>query len=88
VEDALAEEERYGRTMKALARQLELSKKTTRVARRRYLYGDSDFLNVLVQELNILQVQQDIIIAQERMHIARILLYRALGGSWVNAYIN
>ncbi len=88
VEDALAEEEQYTRTMKALARQLELAEKTIRVARRRYLYGDSDFLNVLVQELNILQVQQDIIIAQERMHIARIRLYRALGGSWVNTYIN
>jgi len=88
VEDALAEEEQYGRTMNALARQLELAEKTTRVARRRYLYGDSDFLNVLVQELNTLQVQQDIIIAQERLHISRILLYRALGGSWVNAYIN
>lgn len=88
VEDALAEEEQYGRTMNSLARQLQLAEKTTRVARRRYLYGDSDFLNVLVQELNILQVQQDNIIAQERMHIARIRLYRSLGGSWVNLYIN
>jgi NodT family efflux transporter outer membrane factor (OMF) lipoprotein len=88
VEDALAEEEQYGRTMNALARQLELAEKTTRVARRRYLYGDSDFLNVLVQELNILQVQQDMIRARERMLAARIRLYRALGGSWVNAYIN
>jgi multidrug efflux system outer membrane protein len=88
VEDALAEEEQYGRTMNALARQLELAEKTTRVARRRYLYGDSDFLNVLVQELNILQVQQDMIRARERMLAARIQLYRALGGTWVNGYIN
>jgi NodT family efflux transporter outer membrane factor (OMF) lipoprotein len=88
VEDALAEEEQYERTMNALARQLELAEKTTRVARRRYLYGDSDFLNVLVQELNILQVQQDMIRARERMLAARIQLYRALGGTWVNGYIN
>jgi NodT family efflux transporter outer membrane factor (OMF) lipoprotein len=88
VEDALAEEEQYERTTNALARQFELAEKTTRVARRRYLYGDTDFLNVLVQELKILQVQQDIIIARERVQIARIRLYRALGGTWVNAYIN
>jgi len=88
VEDALAEEEQYERTVKALTRQLELAEKTTRVARRRYLYGDTDFLNVLVQELNTLQVQQDMIIARERMLTARIRLYRAIGGTWMDAYVN
>lgn len=87
VEDALADERQYGRTMDSLKRQLLLSERTMREAKRRYLNGSSDFLNVLREQLNILMVRQNIITTEERMLIARINLYRALGGSWVNEYV-
>lgn len=88
VEDALAEEQRYDKTIDTLARQLALSKRTMREAKRRYLNGSSDFLNVLLVELNSLQVQQDSIVAEEKKLLARIDLYRTLGGSWMNTYVN
>ena len=88
VEDSLADEQQYSRTMDSLKRQLLLSERTMREAKRRYLNGSSDFLNVLREQLNILMVRQNIITAEERMLIARINLYRALGGSWVNEYVN
>ncbi len=58
-----------------------------REARRRYLNGKSDFMNVLREEFNILLVRQNIITAEEDMIIARINLYKALGGAWVDSYV-
>jgi multidrug efflux system outer membrane protein len=87
VEDALAEEKQFGDSMESLNRQLELSDLTIREARRRYLNGNSDFLNVLREELNVMQVEQDLITAEEQMLSARIRLYRALGGSWMDRYV-
>lgn len=84
VEDALADEQQYGQTLQLLDNQLSLSEKTMREARSRYLSGSSDFLNVLREELNAVQVQQDKIIAQEKMTKARINLHKALGGSWLD----
>ncbi|MBU0486108.1 MAG: efflux transporter outer membrane subunit [Proteobacteria bacterium] len=87
VEDALADEAEQSKTLKSLNNQLAISEKTVREAKRRYLNGNSDFLNVLREELNILKTQQNLIIAQENMIIARIKLYKALGGSWVDNYL-
>jgi NodT family efflux transporter outer membrane factor (OMF) lipoprotein len=88
VEDAMTEEDRYARTIESLKRQHALSENSIREARTRYLTGNSDFLNVLREELNMIQVQQDIITAEEKMIIARIQLYKALGGSWIDTYFN
>ncbi len=87
VEDALADEEQYAAIIESLDRQLELSEKTMREARRRYLNGSSDFINVLREELNVLQLQQELIVAHENRLVARIKLYKSLGGSWVAAYV-
>ncbi len=61
---------------------MELSERTIREARRRYLNGNSDFLNVLREELNAVQVRQQLIIAEEQMLRARVRLHEALGGTW------
>ena len=82
VEDALTEEKQHEQTVASLKRQLTLSDNTIREAKRRYLNGNSDFVNVLREELNILQVQQDLIIAEENRIIARIKLHKAIGGRW------
>ena len=87
VEDAMADENQYAETINSLKKQLELSEKTMREARRRYLNGKSDFMNVLREEFNILLVRQNIITAEEDMIIARINLYKALGGAWVDSYV-
>lgn len=88
VEDALTEEKQQEQTLATLHRMLALSQNTMREATRRYLNGNSDFLNVLKEEFNLLQVQQDIINAEKEQRLARIKLYRALGGSWTDRYTN
>ena len=87
MEDALSEERQYGDSIASLRRQLKLSDRTITEARRRYLNGNSDFLNVLREEFNLLLVQQDLITSEAKMLIARTRLYRALGGSWVERYV-
>lgn len=87
VEDALADEQQQADTLDLLDNQLELSAKTMREAQSRYLNGNADFLNVLKEELNTLQLQQASIIAQEKLTIARIHLHKALGGAWVDEII-
>nr|MBF0222402.1 TolC family protein [Desulfobulbaceae bacterium] len=84
VENALTEEDQYRKTVASLVNQLRLSEETMREARRRYLNGSTDFVNVLKEELNFLQLQFDTIKAREQMIAARIHLYKALGGSWLD----
>lgn len=88
VEDALADEQRYDLSLDSLTRQLGLSARTVQEARRRYLNGNSNFLNVLREEANSVQVRQNLIAEQENKLLARIRLYRALGGTWVNGYFH
>lgn len=87
VEDALVEEKQYDDSIASLKRQQELSDVTIREAQRRFMNGNSDFLNVLRSELNMLLVEQDLILSEEKMLLARVRLYKALGGSWMNRYV-
>ncbi len=86
VEDSLVDEKQYGDSIASLTRQQELSNRTIREARTRYLNGTSDLFNVLREELNMLQVEQDLITSEEKMLAARVRLYKALGGSWMDRY--
>jgi len=86
VEDALTRQAQSAATLVSIRRQLELSRQTLREARRRYLNGSSDFINVLNEELNTLQLEHDIISQEKRFIGARITLYLALGGSWVDDF--
>lgn len=81
-EDALTEEKAQSETIASLKKQMDLSERTIREARRRYLNGNSDFLNVLREELNVLQVRQELILAEEQMLRGRVRLHEALGGTW------
>lgn len=83
VEDALSDEDQYRQILDSLNRQMLLSEKTMREARSRYLNGSTDFLNVLKEELTNLQLQQSLILTKEKKIVARVALYRALGGSWL-----
>ncbi len=86
VEDALTREQQSAATLASIRKQLELSRQSLREARRRYLNGSSDFLNVLNEELNSLQLEHDIITQEKQLLLARIALYKALGGSWLDDF--
>ena len=86
VEDALTREAETSATLDSLRKQLELSRQTLREARRRYLNGSSDFINVLNEELNSLQLEHDIITQEKLFMLARIELHVALGGSWLDDF--
>ena len=86
VEDALTRQAETSATLSSLRKQLELSRQTLREARRRYLNGSSDFINVLNEELNTLQLEHDIISQEKHFMLARIELHIALGGSWMDDF--
>ena len=86
VDDALTREAESSATLVSLRKQLELSRQTLREARRRYLNGSSDFINVLNEELNSLQLEHDIISQEKRFLLSRITLHIALGGSWLDDF--
>jgi outer membrane protein TolC len=68
-------------SLKSIQKQRNLARQTLREARRRYLNGSGDFLNVLKEELNSLQLDHDIITQESKILTARINLNIALGGS-------
>jgi len=83
VEDALVEEDRYHRSEAGLSGQITLSDKTLQEATYRYLNGISDFLPVLREQLQSVNLKMERIKARSEMINARIDLYKALGGSWI-----
>ena len=86
VEDALTLEQDAVESLASIQKQSDLARRTLREARRRYLNGSSDFINVLKEELNSLQLDHDIISQEGRIITARINLYLALGGSWMDGF--
>ncbi len=86
VEDALTRERKAREGLATLRNQLEISRRSLREARRRYINGSSDFINVLNTQLNTLQLEHDIIDQEQALFQARITLCRALGGSWLEEY--
>ncbi len=86
VEDALTLEQDAAASLKSIQKQRNLAQQTLREARRRYLNGSGDFLNVLKEELNSLQLDHDIITQESKILRSRIKLYIALGGSGVDNF--
>ena len=82
VEDALANEEGQRRTLAEIRNQIDLAEKTLERARRSYVNGLTDYLNVLtsLQSLQTLQLSE--ISARKQLLVYRIDLYLALGGDW------
>ncbi len=83
VEDALVEEEQYHRSDAGLQNRIMLSDKTLQEATYRYLNGISDFLPVLQEQLQSVNLRMDLIKTRSEMIKSRIDLYKALGGSWI-----
>ena len=84
VEDALLSEKKTREHIRALQNQLLTAKSALKEAGTRYLNGLNDYLPVLTQLLSVQNLETDLIRRNEDLLIARISLYRAIGGTWVD----
>ena len=87
VEDALISETKIREHIAALENQLQAGQNALTEARTRYINGLNDYLPVLTQLLSVQNLENDLIQRHEDLLVARISLYRAIGGSWVDDLI-
>jgi len=84
VEDALISETKIREHIAALENQLQAGQNALSEAGTRYVNGLNDYLPVLTQLLSVQNLENDLIQRHEDLLVARISLYRAIGGSWVD----
>ena len=84
VEDALISETKIRENIGALESQLQTARKGLTEARTRYINGLNDYLPVLTQLLSVQDLEKTMIGSTADLLGARISLYRAIGGSWVD----
>jgi outer membrane protein TolC len=84
VEDALISETKIREHIAALESQLQAAQNALTEAGTRYVNGLNDYLPVLTQLLSVQNLEIDLIRRHEDLLVARIDLYRAIGGSWVD----
>ncbi len=83
VEDALVEEEKLQANLEGLNDQLIAAENALNEARSRYRNGLIDYLPVLTQLLTVQNLERTIIQRKADLLVARVDLYRALGGTWM-----
>jgi outer membrane protein TolC len=84
VEDALVSEAKQREHLEGLQKVIEAARRALEQAGLRYQRGLNDYLPVLTQLLTVQGLERDIIRREASLINARIGLYRALGGTWVN----
>lgn len=82
VEDALVTETKHREHIKGLESVVNTARKALREAGNHYRNGLTDYLPVLTQLLKVQELERDLIRQQTNLLIARVNLYRALGGTW------
>ncbi len=82
VEDALVSEEKLRQHIKGLEAQLGAAQSALNEARSRYRKGLNDYLPVLTALLTVQNLERELIQRKTDLIIARVNLYRALGGTW------
>jgi NodT family efflux transporter outer membrane factor (OMF) lipoprotein len=87
VEDAMISETKLREHVSALKKQLNASQNALNEADSRYQQGIDDYLPVLTQLISVQNLEQDIIARQSDIMIARVNLYRALGGTWTDELV-
>jgi multidrug efflux system outer membrane protein len=85
VEDALVSESKQREHIKGLEKVLDTARKALKQAGNRYRNGLTDYLPVLTQLLKVQALERDLIQQQTNLVGARISLYRALGGTWMES---
>ncbi len=84
VEDSLVGEQKLREHIDGLERQLSAAQNALNEARSRYRSGLSDYLPVLTQLLAVQGLERTRIQRQAEFLVARVNLYRAVGGSWTD----
>ncbi len=82
VEDALVGETKLREHIVELQAQLDASQNALNEARMRYRRGLNDYLPVLTQIFSVQNLERTLIQRKADLLLARVDLYRALGGSW------
>lgn len=84
VEESLTGEIKIREHIRLTENQLQAANNALSEARNRYLKGLNDYLPVLTQLLSVQNLEIDLIARKEDLFLARINLYRSLGGAWVD----
>ncbi len=82
VEDALVDFEREKAAREQLHQAVLSSRTATEISQYQYTAGLNTFLNVLVAETTQAQAEDKLIQSEQRLSLAMIALYKALGGGW------
>jgi NodT family efflux transporter outer membrane factor (OMF) lipoprotein len=85
VEDALVDEQQLRKHLAGLDAQLSAARSALDEARQRYRSGLNDYLPVLTQLVSVQTLERTIINRSADLMVARVDLYRALGGGWPQA---
>jgi outer membrane protein TolC len=87
VEDALINERKLREHIKGLEAQLTAAQNALDQAGLRYRNGLNDYLPVLTQLVTVQDLERDLIRRKAELLIARVSLYRALGGTWTESLV-
>jgi NodT family efflux transporter outer membrane factor (OMF) lipoprotein len=88
VEDALARNRTSEEHIVLLSHQRESSSNALRVSTFRYMEGLSDYLPVLAAQQSLYESESAILAARRQLISDRVQLARALGGEWMDEYID
>ncbi len=82
VESALINEERQNKQIEVLRRRLEMAQQTNKQLRTEFIYGFSQYLDVLLAQDQEQELQRNLLEAVQEQYEIRIALYRALAGDF------
>ncbi len=82
VDNALANYRSYVQELNERKRQVEAAEKSLKLYRAKYDNGYTSYLEVIVQETNLLDAQFQLSITQQGKLNSVVQLYKALGGGW------
>mgnify|MGYP006266553713 CR=1 FL=1 len=82
VENALISEQRQRDQIAVLRKRLDMAQQTNQQLRTEFIYGVSQYLDVLLSQEQEQQLQRDLLTEIQRQYEIRISLYRALAGDF------
>ena len=87
VEDALTANRTSEKRIELLKDQVNSAENALRLAEYTYYEGLSDYLPVLAAQQSLFESQRELLSARRQLVSDRVQLARALGGSWMDEYI-
>jgi NodT family efflux transporter outer membrane factor (OMF) lipoprotein len=87
VEDALVQERTGTRRIELLEERVAATAGSLRLSTDRYLQGLSEYLPVLTAQISHAEAQSALLETKRQRIVARISLARALGGNWMDSFV-